>query len=237
MDKRYAKYLLEKTYQDYNSISGQFSSTRQSIWPELDVFANYVKEADRVLDLGCGNGRLLQLFEGKDIDYVGTDNSEKLIEIAKKKYPNRDFQVVDALDLPFCDNSFDIIYSIAVLHHIPSEELRLQFLKEAKRVLRPGGHLILTVWKFHKKRELFLIFKFNILKLIGLSKMDFYDFLEPWGKKLKRYYHRFSEKELIELAKRTGIQVIETNVIKNDKGNRQNIYLILKKRKSSGQTG
>jgi ubiquinone/menaquinone biosynthesis C-methylase UbiE len=137
MKKEYAQYLLNKTKEDYNLISEEFSRTRWFVWEETKfLFSDYVKEGDRVLDIGCGNGRYFELLKIKNASYVGIDNSKNLIEEAKKKYPEADFKVADALDLPFNDNSFDKVYSIAVLHNVPSKELRAQFLKEAHRVLK-----------------------------------------------------------------------------------------------------
>jgi len=230
MDPEYAKYLLEKTRQDYDLIADEFSATRQEIWPELTfLFEDYLTEDEKVLDLGCGNGRWFKLFQKKKIDYVGVDFSERLIEIAKRNYPQTKFQTADILKLPFPNNYFDKVYSIAVLHHIPSEELRLKSLKEAKRVLKPGGILILTTWKLQDKKELSLLFKYTILKLIGKSNLDFKDVLEPWGKKIKRYYHFFSKKELVGLVKRAEFKIKKNGIIKNKRGNRQNIYLIAEK--------
>jgi len=88
----------------------------------------------------------------------------------------------------------------------------------------------LTCWKFHQFKEVLLIFKFTILRLLGLSKLDFGDIFEPWGKKIQRYYHCFSQRELVKLVKMSGFQIKEKGVIRNKKGNRQNIYLIVEKK-------
>jgi len=230
MDKNYAEFLLKKTKEDYNLIAEDFSRTREGIWEEIRfLFENYLKEGDKVLDVGCGNGRCYTLIKSKNVEYFGIDNSEKLINLARGKYPKAKFQVADALNLPFQDSFFDKIYNIAVFHHIPSKELRLKFLKEAKRVLKPDGLLILTVWKFHEKREKFLLFKYTLLKIFGLSKLDFGDILEPWGRKVERYYHWFSEKELADLVEQTDFKLQKIDVVKNERGNRQNIYLIAQK--------
>jgi len=230
MNKEYAEYLLKKTKEDYSLIAEEFSGTRQKIWPEMQFLLDkYSSSGKMVLDLGCGNGRYFEYFKERSINYFGIDNSEKLIEIAKNKYPEGNFRVADALNLPFSDNFFDKIFSIAVLHHIPSEELRTLFLKEAKRVLKPGGILVLTVWNFRESAELFLILKSTILKLLGLSKLDFGDFLEPWGKKVKRYYHYFFKKELINLIKKSGFKIKESGKTRNEKGNRRNTFLVAEK--------
>lgn len=159
------------------------------------------------MDLGCGNGRCYQLL--KNTDYIGIDSSEKLIEIARQKYPGVKFEVRNALDLKFPNDYFDKIYSIAVLHHIPSRIARLKFLQEAKRALKPNGKIFITVWKFRGLKYLFLK-----------------NFRKPWMVKNSRYYHAFSKRELRKLLKKAGFKIEEINVIKNDRGNRQNIYAI-----------
>lgn len=230
MNRKYAEYLLEKTKEDYNRIAEEFSRTRSRVWEEIRfLFDDWLVEGDKVLDLGCGNGRFFEVLKDKNVDYIGIDSSEKLIKIARKRYPQAKFQVADALNLLPPNNYFNKVFSIAVLHHIPSEEFRLKFLKEAKRALKQDGLLILTVWKFRTKKELPLIFKYTILRLIGKSKLDFRDIFEPWGKKIKRYYHCFSKKELINLVKKAGFKVLERGLIRNERGNRNNIYLVAKK--------
>lgn len=211
-------------------ISEDFSSTRERIWEEISFLFD-IKKEEKVLDLGCGNGRYYQLL--RYADYTGIDNSEKLINIAKQKYPEANFKVEDALNLSFEDNTFDKIYSIAVLHRIPSKEFRLQFLKESRRVLKRGGRLIITVWslpiKRYKKKNIFLLFKYTFLKIIGISKLDFKDVLEPWGNKAFKYYHWFSERELRRLVKKAGFKINKSGVVKNSRETRQNIYLIAEK--------
>lgn len=229
MDKEYAKYLLERTRQDYNLIAEQFSSSRRFIWKGLEPLYHYALPKDKVLDLGCGNGRLLQIFKEIDIKYTGVDSSEKLIEIAKKTYPNAIFQVADALHLPFPNNDFDKIFSVAVLHHIPSKALRLQFLEGVKKVLKPEGLLILTVWDLYRWRGWKLILKFSILKLLGRSKLDFKDIFVPWGKTCQRYIHCFTNKELKNLVEKAGFKIKETGTLKMPEGKETNIYLVAQK--------
>jgi len=168
MKKKYAENLLKKTKQDYDKIAQEFSATRWRIWEEAEfLFNDYVMPGEKVLDLGCGNGRFFEFLKDKDIHYIGVDFSEKLIEIAKNKYPKLKFEVANALNLPFPNNYFDKIYSIAVLHHIPSKQFRLQFLQEARRVLKSNGLLILTVWEPKSKKNLNLFLKHTALKLTG----------------------------------------------------------------------
>ncbi|MBU3934395.1 class I SAM-dependent methyltransferase [Patescibacteria group bacterium] len=236
MRQDYAKYLINKTKADYNLIARQFSSTRSFVWRDLRPFLDYTSSGDKVLDLGCGNGRLFPSLKEKKIDYIGVDNSEHLISEAKSKFPEAKFEVQDLLNLSFPKNNFDKIYCIAVLHHIPSKELRLKALQEIKRILKPGGILILTVWNLWKRKTIRrLVFKNNLLKLIGLVKMDFNDVLIPsWKDKsnkflIQRYIHLFIEKELKRLAEKSGFLIKDAGITKRPGRKNNNIYIICQK--------
>lgn len=215
MERNYAKYILKKTKHDYNLISEDFSRARSRIWEEMRFLVDdYVIAGEKILDLGCGNGRLFEVLQNKKVDYIGVDNSEKLIEIAKKKFPKARFQTADTLNLPFPNNFFDKIYSIAVLHHIPSKEFRLQFLREAKRVLKPEGFLILTVWDLWQKSSFRKeIYKSILSKIVGKSKLDFYDILIPWMGMENCYFHCFKKKEFKNLIKKVNFKIKESGII------------------------
>ena len=207
MDENYAKYLLKKTQKDYNLIAREFSRTRSVIWPELGfLFDRYLEKGDRVLDLGCGNGRFYRFFSEKKTRYIGVDFSHELIKIAKRKYPLAVFQFSDGLNLLFSDNYFDKVFSIAVFHHIPSKKFRLKFLK-----------------------ELSLLIKYSILKLLGRSKLDRRDIFLKWGNKTQRYYHLFSKRELKGLLKKSGFNIIEIGIVKSENKRRKNIYAVCQK--------
>jgi ubiquinone/menaquinone biosynthesis C-methylase UbiE len=226
MDRKYAEYLLNKTKEDYNLIADDFSRTRNAVWPETEnLCGRYLVKGEKVLDLGCGNGRYFEYFKKSGVDYFGVDNSGKLMEISRKRFPEGNFQLADALNLPFPDNFFDKIFSIAVFHHIPSEEMRMKFLAEVKRVLKPEGIVVLTAWNYRRPKIVFYL-KFIISKIFG-SRLDFGDVLEPWAEKTLRYYHYFTKKELFFLAQKSGFKIREIGDIKNERGNRSNIFLVL----------
>ncbi|MCD6233205.1 class I SAM-dependent methyltransferase [bacterium] len=228
MKKEYAQYLLKMNREGYNKIAREFSDSRWKVWPEMEfLFNDYIQEGDKVLDLGCGNGRFYSLLKTKGIDYIGVDVSEELVKIARKRYSGANFQVADALNLPFSDNYFNKVYSIALLHHIPSEKMRLKFLRETRRVLMEGGLFILTVWQIREKKSIALIFKSIIARLQG--RLDLKDSLRFWGKKAMIYFHSFSRRELKKLAERSGFKILNIGFVRNKQGNRNNIYLIAQK--------
>jgi ubiquinone/menaquinone biosynthesis C-methylase UbiE len=229
MEKEYAEYLAKKTREDYNLIADDFSRTRWNIWSEFNIFRESIKEGDKVLDVGCGNGRLLEILKDKNVRYAGVDISERLIEIAQERYPQYNFLVADNLNLPFLDNNFDKVFSVATLHTIPSEDLRRKAVSELKRVLRPGGLLFVTVWDMWRKDTFFSLLKHSLFKLIGKSKLDFGDAFISWSSKTKRFYHFFTEKGLRSLVENAGFNILKKGIAINETGRRSNIYLIAEK--------
>lgn len=203
--------ILIKTCIDYDTIAERFSSARKNTWPEFDFLFNDLKDNERVLDLGCGNGRFYEKL--KNTNYTGVDNSEKLIEIAKDKYPEADFKIASALDLPFKNEEFDKVYSFAVLHHIP-QEYHNKFLEEVKRILKKDGVLILTVWNLSERK-----------KKEDVKKISEKEILINWHGIEDHYFYIFDLKELEELFK--DFKVIDKGEIKIKKFS--NYYLILKK--------
>ncbi len=98
---------------------------------------------DNVLDVGCGTGPVIELLAKKypEKHFVGLDITPAMIEAARSKgLLNAEFVVGDAENLPFGDGGFDAVLCSNSFHHYPNPGA---FLREAHRVLRPGGKLIL----------------------------------------------------------------------------------------------
>lgn len=101
-------------------------------------------QARKILDLGCGEGTRLNLMSGNKKSF-GVDIDSYAINLAKKQYPRHAFRIYDGKRLPYKDKSFDLVYSAFVLEHTQDPE---KFLKEARRVVSPGGKLILLCPNF-----------------------------------------------------------------------------------------
>ncbi|SEH05619.1 class I SAM-dependent methyltransferase [Candidatus Venteria ishoeyi] len=98
----------------------------------------------KILDIGCGHGMIhpFILNEDKNLELHGIDPANEVIEIAKKQNTNVNYEVNDGITLPYADNSFDIVFSICVMHHVSPENWQ-QFLQEAYRVTAKKGELII----------------------------------------------------------------------------------------------
>jgi ubiquinone biosynthesis O-methyltransferase len=97
----------------------------------------------RILDVGCGDGVLAYFLSRTGASVSGIDGSVEAVSYAKEKNQNReiDFQVASAYDLPFADNHFDLVVSSEVIEHIDDVAA---YLQEIKRVLKPGGSIIIS---------------------------------------------------------------------------------------------
>lgn len=91
-----------------------------------------------LLDAGCGVGLTDELLKPFYPNLAGFDISSESIKLAKERNPEIQYKLSDGIRIPFCDQAFDLVFAICVLHHIPPTE-RLVFFNEIHRVLRPKG--------------------------------------------------------------------------------------------------
>ncbi|KKU53792.1 MAG: Protein CBR-ALKB-8 [Candidatus Moranbacteria bacterium GW2011_GWE2_47_10] len=230
MKKDVAEKILVETEKGYDLISGKFSQTRKNFWASLEFIGAYVKDGDNVFDFGCGNGRLFEFLSGKaKIGYWGADVSGNLIDIAKSKYPveNARFSKLDPSQdsLALEDGFFNTVYSIAVFHHIPGEELRAKLVGELLRIMKPDGHVVVTVWNLWQKKYFKAISQNWKNKLLGKSELDWNDcyisFTDNQGKVFQRFHRAFTKRELKKLFEGAGFETERCEVI----GGRNIVYI------------
>ena len=216
MNKNNSQKIIEKTRDDYDLIAKEWDLSRNRASKLKINLISEIKSKNKVLDIGCGNALMLPFVLEKGAFYSGLDISEKLIEIARKKYlkeveqEKAELIVGQATNFPFKNNEFDLVISFAVLHHIPSKELRKKLFEEIKRVSKPNAKIKIIVWNllsdWTNKR-------FNIKDQLDGKESG--DVSIPWkatqGETIDRYYYQFSKKELLSLAKDVGFKNVETN--------------------------
>lgn len=217
MREKTAKAILANVKKTYSLIAEDFSKTRNKDWAEFKELSSYLKPSDKLLDIGCGNGRFYSFLSKKfPISYLGIDNSKNLLKEAKRLNKKAKFKKGNILNLPLKNNSFSIASCIAILHHIPSKKLREKALKEISRILKPRGRLLLTVWNLLPQEK----YKKQVEKacrkwLYTLGKYEKRGLLIPWGnRKIARYYYAFKEKELEKLLSKY-FKIIKKTVGKN----------------------
>ncbi len=146
MDKIVEYYNeLASTYDEnrFDNAYGKFIDAQERIL--LNQLLN--DNGDLILDLACGSGRLL------DFATVGTDASEKMLEIAKKKHKNKKLVLSDAEQMQFEADTFDKIISFHFFMHLNDEKI-IAILNECHRILKKDGKLIFDIPSF-KRRNLF----------------------------------------------------------------------------------
>jgi SAM-dependent methyltransferase len=117
------------------------NATRPFITPLLDAAA--VKPNMRVLDMACGPGFVASVAVARGAVVHGLDFSSAMLAVARSREPAATFDVGDAESLPYADATFDAVVANFGIHHVPRPPFAL---REAHRVLRPGGRVAFSFW-------------------------------------------------------------------------------------------
>jgi SAM-dependent methyltransferase len=137
----------------YNQFAPYFSRSRAYNWPDVASVASKLPQGACVLDLGCGNARLIDVLP-KDTKYTGIDFSAGLLAEAKKLHPKSDFVEADITGPKAWRKlgKFDAIFCVAVFHHIPTQKQQLYLLGQIKGHLKTGGVTYITAWNLLQPR-------------------------------------------------------------------------------------
>lgn len=183
----------------YNSISKTWDATRQNSWGEFD-FARELLNSKKLLDAGCGNGRLnfwltKNNFRG---EYFGVDSSQNLIALARKNFPTQKFETQNLLDFQK-PNSVDAIFCVAVLHHFFEISEQKKVVENFFQNLENGGKIFLTVWNLWQPRFWKYFFAQKFSRNLEI----------PFAGKSSRRVHAFTKSELKKLFERAGFKNIK----------------------------
>lgn len=134
-----SREYFDRTAKEYDE--GHDGRFVRCMYPEIVRQVMQIS-GETILDIGCGNGNIIKMLAGQRPGrYYGVDLSSEMIKEAEKRVPQDViFKRADVVSLPFDDESFDILICNASFHHYEEPE---KAIAEMKRVLRPGGALIL----------------------------------------------------------------------------------------------
>jgi len=226
-----AQRLIELNRKFYTNFGGPFSATRGRIQPGVRRVLDSLDGDETILDLGCGNGELARTLaqDSHRGAYLGLDFSLPLLADAgsmPEEFP-AEFREVDLTQLSaFSDQlaateGWSMVTAFAVLHHIPSQSLRLDILKTIHELLAGDGLFIHSNWQFLNSPRLRL--RVRKWSEAGLTEADVDegDYLLDWrsGGTGLRYVHYFSEEELAKMAESSGFRVVETFYSDGKEGN------------------
>jgi tRNA (uracil-5-)-methyltransferase TRM9 len=217
-----AEYEQSHVHSVYEEIAQQFSSTRYKPWPIIDKFLKIRPAGSIGADIGCGNGKNLNL--NPEVFIVGSDRSESLARIAKSRlrtaegFAKDEIVVADILDLPYPTRFFDFALCIAVVHHLSSHERRVQAISTVLSVLRraEAATALFYVWALEQKES-----------RRGWDENSSQDVMVPWvlkaprnsgttDKTLERYYHLYRKGELEDNIRQAGGKVVESGYEKDN---------------------
>jgi SAM-dependent methyltransferase len=239
MDSATASRLIELNRDFYTRFGGSFSATRHRVQPGVRRALDTLNGDESILDLGCGNGELARELaaRGHRGSYLGVDFSLPLLREAESQPEgfSAAFREVDLTKLSVSSNqllalssveglvhgNWSLITAFAVLHHIPSSELRLNILRTVRSLLKDDGRFIHSNWQFLNSEKL----KARIQPWEGVSispsEVDAGDYLLDWrsGGEGLRYVHHFTESELNALADDAGFHAVETFSSDGETGN------------------
>ena len=240
----------------YAKHAEEFLATRAAPWPGWRRVLPHLEDlppvstAPRILDLGCGNGRLggwLEQYLLRPHAYVGLDRSLPLLSQARHLFvggrsPAR-LQVdlvAAAGGIPCRDGAFDAVLALALLHHLPSFDLRRALIADALRAVRPGGMLALSFWQFAEE-ERFARRSLSWDELdrdratpVDPAELEDGDRLLLWGERGKeapavRYCHHASLEEVTRLM--TGLPADPLETFRADgRSGRLNLYVMVRRR-------
>jgi len=120
----------------WSTPAGQLRAQRRA---NYFIELGNITQNSKVLEIGCGSALFTQkVYEATHANIISTDLSEDLLTIARKKLPEVSFELQDAMNLPYGENSFDVVFGSSILHHLEMDVALAGMLK----VLKPGGKLI-----------------------------------------------------------------------------------------------
>jgi 2-polyprenyl-3-methyl-5-hydroxy-6-metoxy-1,4-benzoquinol methylase len=220
VDRETIEKLLALNRAFYAAFAEPFADSRSLSDPALTSILPYIPHRARVLDVGCGNGRLAILLdrERPGTTYVGVDVVPELVEVARTQADqlssiSAEFHVLDISqpgwgDL-FSGVPFDCVVCLAVFHHIPSFGLRAHVLREVTGLLAPRGRVVLSTWQFLGNDRLRRKIVDWAEAGIPAGALEPGDYLLDWkrGGRGLRYCHQVGEVELTQLAAESGLSV------------------------------
>ncbi len=139
-----------------------------------------VKSGQKLLDVGCGTGILLETLENNHTDIIlaGVDPTQEMLDIAEKRLSKKvRLEQSYAEKLPFETETVDIIISCNMFHYVREPNIAL---KEAMRILKPTGRLVITDWcddYIACRIYTFFLRKFNDAHFKAYTKREFYNLL------------------------------------------------------------
>ncbi|MFC7406995.1 demethylmenaquinone methyltransferase [Georgenia alba] len=131
--------MFDDVARRYDLTNDVLSLGQDRIWRVATRKATGARPGDRVLDLAAGTGTSAEEYADSGIDVVACDFSVGMLDVGKRRRPDLSFVAGDAMQLPFADETFDVVTISFGLRNVADTD---RALREMLRVTRPGGRLV-----------------------------------------------------------------------------------------------
>jgi SAM-dependent methyltransferase len=210
----------------YEAHGENFADTRPRLPSGVQRVLAQIPAGSRVLEIGCGDGKVGRRLAARGCAYVGVDVSNAMIARAKEftenwrtgEFSNSQilFFQADVLTPSWSKiiegQPFDWILAFAVLHHLPGAETRARVVRECAARLAEGGRLVFSNWQFTRSERLRA--RVRSWEELGLNaeQVEANDYVLSWerkGRRGLRYVHLLDEAEARQLAAQANLRVLE----------------------------
>jgi SAM-dependent methyltransferase len=183
--------VVKKTIETYEQTADLYNSLYPDVNRDnIDFFIDKLN-GDNILDIGCGSGRDAEYFVSKEFNVIGIDLSDRFIEISTAKVPKAQFVKMDMRNINFPVNSFDGIWSMASLLHIPKIDSQSTII-QLREILKTNGIIYISV-KLGEGEK--------------FVKRDRY-------KGLEKFFAFYTESEISDLLEKCGFEIIKSSLYK-----------------------
>ena len=193
----------------FDRIGREFDLAREAPWEfVVDWLRGLECPPGPLLDLGCGNGRHMQLAGSMGYECVGVDASAQMLAAARRRLgPSARLVRGDVRAIPLGPMAASVVLCVAVVHHIRDGRDRARAVLEVARAMRPGGHALISVWALDDPG----VAARARARPEAAGEGDGHDLLVPWraspGGTVDRYYRAIGTGELAALCGGAGLEV------------------------------
>lgn len=212
----------------YEAHGENFADARPRLPSGVQRILEKIPAGSRVLEIGCGDGKVGRRLAARGCVYVGLDVSNAMIERAKAFTENWTLRAgefstsqilffqADVLtpswDQIIAGQTFDWLVAFAVLHHLPGYETRARLVRECAARLAENGRLVFSNWQFTRSERLRARIRPWAELDLAEAQVEPNDYLLSWerkGRRGLRYVHLLDEAEARRLAAQANLRVLE----------------------------
>lgn len=211
--------FVQYAFAGKESLKEYVSATEEiGLWGSEEIlFLRHLKYEDRLIDIGCGTGRITYaLYQRGYQNIVGLDISKEMLTEAIRLNQVRkcpvEFVLGDATKLPYANESFDsAIFAYNGLMQIPGVENRMKAFKEINRILKPGGLFIFTTHDMEAEKAGHYFWREERLRwekgMQNPRLVEFGDLLYPSGDR-EMFMHVPKREEILSCLRESGFDLV-----------------------------